>query len=248
MIKKTGLFLLGIFSMLAFSCQKQPEASFTTDKTEYIAGETIQLQNTSADAQSYQWTMPDGQMTTSTNANYSINRTWGFGTLNFELKAESKNGKKTSTAYHSVNFIPASTFSIDSTAFVYYPINVTTGINTGNWQINAWYAPYQPQGISYNDANAYMNILFPSSTLPVPAGIYNLQLGTTLLPGQAMIRMSRWWWEDNWERFESLSGTLNVSYINGKMHVVFSSVDAQKTDSWGNTYPVAKISGDITCH
>lgn len=239
--------LFTLVVILTVACQKQPSAEFTTDKTEYIAGETIQLNNTSKDGSSYQWAMPNGTIVNTTNTTYPIDRNFGFGALTFNLNAESKNGKKFSSVSHSVNVIPASVFSIDSTPFTYYPLNVSCYPFNSNWLINSYFKPYFPQGLSYNDANAYMAVEFYGNQPPT-SGVYQLQSNDLLSPGYAYILIKRDWWEDNWEQFISLSGQLTITIVNGKINATFNNIDAVKTDRWGTIYPTAKISGNITCH
>lgn len=84
------------------SCQRQPDASFKTDKSQYVAGETVYLTNTSLDGHSYLWTMPDGQTTASRDVSYTLNPNLGNGTLTFKLEAFSKNGKKDDDAQRTV--------------------------------------------------------------------------------------------------------------------------------------------------
>ena len=54
-MKTLKLSILFLFSLLLFSCQKQPVANFTTDKTLYDEGDLVVCSNTSEDATSYQW-------------------------------------------------------------------------------------------------------------------------------------------------------------------------------------------------
>lgn len=94
-MKKINVFILisGLIILL-FACQKEPTAGFITDKSSYIAGETVILTNTSYDAEFYTWTMPDGQTSSSENVNYTINSNSNSGSLVFQLEAFSKNYKK----------------------------------------------------------------------------------------------------------------------------------------------------------
>lgn len=94
------------FSLLAIaitSCQVTPEASFTTDKTEYVAGETIKLTNTTLNGKTYKWTFPDGQTGDVQNYDYKTNDTDPTATLNFKLEAFSSNGKKTDEVSKTVS-------------------------------------------------------------------------------------------------------------------------------------------------
>lgn len=90
---KNKIFALIACAIASASCQKEPSASFKTDKTEYIAGETVHLTNNSIDSYSYVWTMPDGQIMTSENVDYITNVSSGNASLTFKLMANSKNGK-----------------------------------------------------------------------------------------------------------------------------------------------------------
>jgi len=91
---KPLLLATSLVAITFTSCQKQPEATFATDKSEYVAGETVKLSNTSADANSYKWTMPDGQIAKSIDVTYKIDEKQKDGTLTFKLEAFSKNAKK----------------------------------------------------------------------------------------------------------------------------------------------------------
>jgi hypothetical protein len=86
--------LLIAFALLLASCQKQPVASFTTDKTEYYAGDTIHLTNTSENGHSYIWTMPDGSKQTKKDATYIVDKSVLYEKLIFQLEADSKHERK----------------------------------------------------------------------------------------------------------------------------------------------------------
>ncbi|MBC7411014.1 MAG: hypothetical protein H7331_00980 [Bacteroidia bacterium] len=101
LIKK--LIVGGMSVMLITACQKQPSAEFTTDKTNYVGGDVIQLTNLSVDASKYKWTLADGQTSTSANVDYKTGEDWVNGNLTFKLVATSKNGKKSSEASKTVS-------------------------------------------------------------------------------------------------------------------------------------------------
>jgi PKD repeat protein len=104
MMKKVIKSLLAVVAILSIaSCQKTPVASFTTDKTEYVAGETIKLTNTSTNGESYKWTFPDGTTGTVESYDFVTNETDPTATLTFKLEAFSKNGKKTNETTKTVN-------------------------------------------------------------------------------------------------------------------------------------------------
>ena len=94
-MKKITKFLAIIIAAATISsCQKTPVTSFTTDKTEYVAGETIKLTNTTTNGETYKWTFPDGTTGTIENYDYKLNDTDPDATLTFKLAAYSKNSKK----------------------------------------------------------------------------------------------------------------------------------------------------------
>ena len=103
-MKSRQLFFNGAILMIGLtSCNKQPDADFTTDKAEYIAGETIKLTNTSVDGVTYLWTTPDGQTATSQNLDFITNENSDDATLSFKLVAFSKKQKKDATMTHTVS-------------------------------------------------------------------------------------------------------------------------------------------------
>lgn len=90
LIKLSILFVLVI--VLA-GCSTDPEANFVFDKNQYFDGETIVLTNTSLNASSFLWTLPDGRLTTSNNLSYVVPDNFS-GDLQFKLEAFSENGRK----------------------------------------------------------------------------------------------------------------------------------------------------------
>lgn len=102
-MKSFKRILFGLTLIALTSCQKQPSADFTTDKTEYIAGDVVKLTNTSGDANKFKWTFPDGQTNAAENVDYTTAENQTDGTLTFKLEALSKNGKKTDEATKTVS-------------------------------------------------------------------------------------------------------------------------------------------------
>jgi hypothetical protein len=145
---KTTINLIALFSIitLVISCTKQPSADFTTDKTKYVAGEVIRLTNTSQDASKYQWTMPDGQTTTSFNVEYTPNINLSSQTLIFKLKALSRNGEKISYAQRSVSLV-AATGQLTLWTNTNYQISIDIdGVPSGT--ITSYYNSQPPCGSS----------------------------------------------------------------------------------------------------
>ena len=96
-IMRNLLYVLMLLIFVTCGCQKQPTASFTLNKSEYKVGEIVLITNTSVDAFSYHWTLPDGSTSTAQTPSY-ITSKHDRDVLTFRLIAESKNGKKTSEA------------------------------------------------------------------------------------------------------------------------------------------------------
>ena len=97
LFKITIPVLIAIF-LFGTTCKKttedkQPVSNFSFDKAEYIAGEIIRITNTSVDASSYTWTLPDGTTTKSKDLDYTTAANIGNANLNFKLEAYSKGGK-----------------------------------------------------------------------------------------------------------------------------------------------------------
>jgi PKD repeat protein len=94
--------------LLAFSitaCQKVPTASFTSDKENYVNGETMKLQNTSQNGDSYKWSVTGSstQITTK-DAEVKLN---GAGQYVVTLKVFSRNGKKSDEISKTFNVVKA---------------------------------------------------------------------------------------------------------------------------------------------
>ena len=74
-LKKTIIVLSILIAMIG--CKKQetsiptPVASFSTDKSSYIAGDTVHLRDSSTNALSWKWTVPNGQTFTTQNLDYN---------------------------------------------------------------------------------------------------------------------------------------------------------------------------------
>ncbi len=81
--------------LIIISCQKYPQASFTTDKTQYVAGDTIKLTNTTLYGSTYKWTLPDGQTPTTKDFDFITNELYRSASYEIILEAFSSNGKKT---------------------------------------------------------------------------------------------------------------------------------------------------------
>jgi hypothetical protein len=103
------LFVLASIAVVLQGCQKQPLASFKTDLEEYMVGQTINITNTSIDAESYEWTFPNGETSTEKSINYIIPQNSNLGVQSILLKAYSKNKKKVDTKTTFINVKTAQT-------------------------------------------------------------------------------------------------------------------------------------------
>ncbi len=240
-MKKIKFILIGFVLVISIlGCDKEPSASFTTDKNEYIAGEIVHLTNTSSNGSSFLWTLPDGTTSTSNNIDYQINSNAIFEKLTFNLEAFDKDGDNNSI---SKSVQHASVYSIDSTYYYYVAQSVSNSINGGNWVISAAYK----SGPNLNDIDAFLYIYFPGNMRPSVSGTYNLQSNnSTLSPGQAYIDLYIGG-ADAYSNYISLSGQLNVIVKDGIVHAIYNHIDAKHTDYHAINHPNVKISGDIIC-
>lgn len=162
------LFCLLIF----YSCSKKPVAGFNTDKTEYIAGEKVLLTNTSVNAVSYLWTLPNGLTAEAVEPTFTIPESASSGELTFKLEAfgEDKKSSSTSqsikvkaatgtiTAWTPNNTVGTITVKANDMILgsvgAYYQFNpgcgasgcVTAELNVGNYTITSIYASSSSSG------------------------------------------------------------------------------------------------------
>lgn len=231
-------------------CDKEPTPSFYTDKIEYIAGDTVKLTNTSLNDNSFMWTMPNGRTSSSSNSTFVIDSTLGFTSLNIKLDAFDNDGDNNFVS-KTISVIPASVFSIDSVV-EYRPLDVKFGeLVANNFPIGAT----NVAGI-YNGHKISLTIYLPGPSAPTVAGTYGLQynVSSQLPAGVAGIYLEDAYGFDlegipsGWDAYTSLSGQLQLTIENGKVHAVFNHIQAQHTSSSFVTYPNRKISGDIYSH
>jgi len=242
---ESRVLCLGIIISLAITaCQKQPNAAFTTDKTIYIAGETIHLKDASMDAYSWKWTTPDGKTYTSQNLDYTIDSNDLGGTETFKLEVASKKGEKTAFATKSLTvnqyILPSDYFAIGS--IVIKPLEKSCGPNSGKyWVIGADSNIYRPNFSTYLN---FIEIWFPG-IMPPSSGTYLLQSNDKIIPsGKAYIQISKGD-PEFYNSCISISGQLNITITkNGKIRAVFNNVSAK----YGADTTTHTISGDITCH
>ena len=83
-----------------------PVASFTADKTEYDGGQVMKLTNTSTNAESIRWTLPDGTTSRDGIVSYALDPNLGDIKLNVKLEAISKSGTKSDYVVKSIKVNP----------------------------------------------------------------------------------------------------------------------------------------------
>lgn len=92
---------------ILFSCNKQPVVSFTRDKSYYMSGDVVKLTNTSKDAKTYLWQLPDGKTSTGKDVEFTLSSDPIYESLKTTLTGYSKNGKQTAIATDYIEVIPA---------------------------------------------------------------------------------------------------------------------------------------------
>ncbi len=93
--------ILSILGLLFLSsCQKQPTADFTVDKTTAFIYEPIHFKNATVDGYRYEWFFGDGDTSSEENPTHAYKV---GGTYTVSLIAYSKNGKKKDTKTTTIN-------------------------------------------------------------------------------------------------------------------------------------------------
>jgi len=90
-MRKSRLLTLATAALILTSCQKKPEACFTSDETEIYEGETIVFTNCSQDAVTQLWTVSDGQEFETEDIELIFTTA---GSYDVTLECYSKNGRK----------------------------------------------------------------------------------------------------------------------------------------------------------
>lgn len=239
-MKTMKFILIGIIiSIMIPSCDKEPTANFTTEKDTCYAGQSIHLTNTSINAESWKWTMPNGQVITTNNIDYLVD-SMDLGGTSKTFTLEVKNGSKTSSiaksVYVSQPIYSSDFYSYDSLSFkpdIKYSLQLTPG--TSNWSM-----------IAYKHAVLPCLILeFYGHNPPAIAGTYTLRDTIPNAPFQARAEI---YMSNNVDLFHyvvALSGQMNLNVTSdGKMHAVFTNVSSQ--ENRGTFQYTATMSADIT--
>ena len=242
--------LLPIYLFLFSSCQRQPTANFTTDKTEYQAGDTVHLKNNSEHGKHFIWTMPDGSTQTNTDATYIIPDTTLYSNFTFKLQAlsgrEKKSDEKSVTVLGMIRPIrEMDSFSIGSSIYK------NAGASYYNYY-NYWTVGGSLQfGAGYGaGSNIYLSGQYQTSK----SGVYTLQGNYTNLNGkQAYMTTGTRCYDciplgsqDHWYRPISGKIVMIITYtdsakINAKVRIIYNDIEAFKD----STNTLVKISGNF---
>lgn len=168
---KTFKLITPILGLALLSgCKKEPEASFSSDKSFYYTGETIHLKNESVDAKSYRWDFPDGSSSTEKDADYTVNSDFYGAPVRIVLNAYRKNGKKTSTAsktfFFSQPVYPGDHYQVYGKSCKPFTKYCATG--NGAYRLTLGEGYRDPAALTYN-----LTILFLENGRPGP-GAYSM--------------------------------------------------------------------------
>ena len=243
--------LLPIYLFLFAACQRQPTANFTTDKTEYQAGDTVHLKNSSEYGKHFIWTMPDGSTQTTTDATYIIPDTTLYSNFTFKLQALSSKEKKSNEKSVTVLGMirpkrEKDSFSIGN--IIYKNMGGAEHYNqTDTWDLISW--QHYSSGFSSG-----VRIIFASNYQNVKSGIYELQPTNNNLTGNEAYLVSSYGCSDcipqgsqnhiyipRTGKIVMTIEYLDDAKINAKINVIYNDIEA----SVDSTNTTIKISGNI---
>ena len=218
-------FIVLIISFLFQSCEKKPNASFKTDKEEYIAGQDVILINTSESGGSFEWILPGRRTSANKSSDFVIDINSGFDELSFTLVAKSKQHCKRNSVTKTIKVIPKSYITVTIVSpyayGTFYSANINSSSTSSNYIIDMIYTTSPESGYT-------LRFYFMPGT-SLPSGTYTLQnSSSSLAPFQACA------WDFG---IYFVSGQLQVDYVNSKLHITFKDI----TDSTGNY----KLTGEI---
>ncbi len=236
------LITLIIASLFLASCQKQPVASFTTDKTEYYAGDTIHLTNTSEHGHIYIWTMPDGSKQTTENAYYVVDTSVQYEKLTFQLEADSKHERKKAFALKQVLAVVKPKLGINTYSFGNTVLNSIEPILYANK--NPFLISIADYGYNQGNLNFYSIVDTSFSNL---SGVYTLQQNKGYVMGKTAYAQLSYFCYDCFPigvtdyTYTTISGNMIIGNLNGKPHVIINDATAVSN----NTGQITKISVNI---
>lgn len=75
---KRVIYILLVLPLILFSCEKTPEASFSTDNAEPEVGQVVFFNNSSHNGDTYEWDFGDGYISEERNPSHIFNSTGSF--------------------------------------------------------------------------------------------------------------------------------------------------------------------------
>ena len=247
-MKTTTILLLT--TLFLASCQRQPTANFTTDKTEYLAGDTVHLKNMSVYGKHFIWTMPDGSTQTTTDATYIIPDTTLYSNFTFKLEAlsirEKKSDEKNVTVLATIKpKLALKSISIGNS--IYSPSYASRGsISTSIYSIYST--------IKFGIYGGGVSIYFAGSYQNMKPGVYELQpTYNNLASNQACLLCGTGCADclpqgSQDHKYSIISGKivvkieyLDASHLELKTNIIYNDLLTFKD----NTNEIVKISGNI---
>ncbi|HNQ68123.1 MAG TPA: PKD domain-containing protein [Bacteroidales bacterium] len=173
-------FVLIGFIISFNSCQKEPVAGFTVDKSDVVTGETITFTNTTVDGVTYLWDFGDGQTSDIENPTHKYEEE---GDYTVKLSAFSKNGKKTNESTTVINVKKANEIGYDGNKYPVERAYVEMWGNYYGYYSNYLFALYLvDNSIVINDQNTN-----PTTTYTGEGNLIQILLlsssNTSLTPG-----------------------------------------------------------------
>ncbi|GHM98877.1 hypothetical protein WSM22_03670 [Cytophagales bacterium WSM2-2] len=216
----------------------RPTANFVINKNKFIGGDTVHLKDSSINAYSWKWLLPDGSELYSKDVDYVIDSTSCSKTAKFKLQVFSKSKTLTDTISKSISITPK-IFKTDfwTGAFTCNPTAKTITIYNEHVYISA-------VRILHGSWVSGIGITLGGQNL-VP-GVYSLQAdASNLQEGYANIGIG---YEDDGKSYKSMSGQLVVTILpSGQINFSFDNVAALYLDPDKFSTPVSSnISGSLT--
>ncbi len=173
MKQKKLLTVILSFAVFTFfvSCQKQPEADFSINKTEAFTGDTIIFTNNTINGFHYKWDFGDGSSSTDENPSHIYTKA---GEYNIVLIAYSKKDKKTSKREQSIKIKKANEIEYEGNK---YPVSKAYvdiwGDHNGSYDYYHFSVSLVSDGITFteDDVLGTGNIIMGSLWSPSPTSI-----------------------------------------------------------------------------
>ena len=230
-------FLTLIIILTAFGCKTEPKAYFVADKSAYNKGETIHLTNTSSDATSFIWTMPDGSTLTTQNVDYYIDTNQAYGGRTFTLEAISKDGKKRNSLSNTfpIMIVP----SLPDSTIIFGLSTYTKGLDPDVFirfytKGNNWILSFSKNDIFSAISDNIALVILPGPNPPTSTTYYSLQSDTTNFSNNQASVFMYTSHPDLGSReadYKSLHGSLGIYVSNGFVRTVFNNIDAKQDTS-----------------